>query len=269
MRRIACAALGFAVALLCGCSKRESAADQAPRSVDARVTGTIALSNSQISASGTQLEISLTDVSAAKGSVEVAKQTAQAPASFPAEYVLPYRSSAIEPQHRYTISARLLADGRPKWATDTAYAVITQGNPSHIDIQLVKVGASDDRIGLSTDAETSVIEAELHDAAGLSTYRAHFNDAQLARLDEIQGSRRTSYEYNGARLRLYTSTSAGIRLQMEFDERGRLLRSTRQKNGASSTTASNEDIDAVRNRSALLRSHALAQKEIQAHAFAH
>lgn len=262
MRRIVCAVL-FGIILLCGCSKREAVEE----SSNARITGTITLSGAHAPGSASQLEISLADVSAEDGSVEIARQLSDVPEHFPAEYALPYRSSDVQAQHRYTVSARLLDEGRPQWATDTAYAVITQGNPTHIDIRLVKAGTPSDAEA-PANVSASVIEADLHDAAGLASYRAHFQDTQLTRLEEIQGARRASYEFTGARLRRYESTTEGLQTKMEFDERGKLLRSSRTSKGVA-TTARAEDVDGVRNRADLLRSHALAQKEIQAHTAAH
>lgn len=262
MRRIACAAL-FGITLLCGCSKREAAEE----SSDARITGTITLSGSHPPGLASRLEISLTDVSAEDGSVAIARQLIDAPEHFPAEYVLPYRSSDVQAQHRYTVSARLLDEGRPQWATDTAYAVITQGNPTHIDIRLVKVGAPGDAEAPANVSGT-VVEADLRDATGLASYRAYFHGTQLTRLEEIQGARRASYEFTGARLRRYESTTEGLQVKMEFDERGKLLRASRTGKDAAATARA-EDVDDLRNRAGLLRSHALAQQEIQAHTAAH
>lgn len=260
MNRFSYIALLIAVTCL-GCAKRAPAPEP---SGDARVSGTINLSGTWAPAAAAQLEITLSDVSAEDGAVAVAQHVSAAPAHFPTEYALPYDSGAIRASHRYTVSARILEQGRPRWATDTAYAVITQGNPTRMDIQLAKTGELGDAV-VSANTASSVVAAQLPDTKGAIPYRAYFSGTQLVRLDEERASTHIAYEFTGARLRSYAGVNGSVRLRIEFDERGKLLRATKQDNGTAMTVDPTE-IDDARNRAALLRSHALAQREIQAHA---
>lgn len=260
MNRFSYTALLIAVACL-GCAKRTPAPEP---SGAARVSGTISLPGTQAPAAAAQLEITLSDVSAEDGAVAVAQHVSAAPAHFPAEYELSYDSGAIRGSHRYTVSARILEQGRPQWATDTAYAVITQGNPTRMDIQLAKTGELGDAV-VSANTASNVVAAQLPDAAGAIPYRAYFNDTQLVRLDEEQAATHIAYEFTGARLRSYASVGNGVETRIEFDEHGKLLRAAKRDNGTA-TTVNQAEIEGARNRAALLRSHALAQREIQAHA---
>lgn len=260
MKNKFCSWYGCAI-LLAACSKQTPAPQsQAP---DASLSATVTLSGTAALDAQTVLELSLTDVSGEDSAVEVAKKSFK-PTQFPAEFSLPYDSSAIKAQHRYTISARLLEGAQPQWATDTAYPVITLGNPVRIDIQLVRSGANTESAIPIDDAKSS-IEGELRGTEGMATYRAYFQNSQSLRIEENQNKRRASYEYTGARLRRYSSEDNAKRvLELQFDERGKLLNAAQQDNGRPMAVDASA-VDAARNRAALLRSHALATQEIQEH----
>jgi putative lipoprotein len=57
----------------------------------------------------------------------------------PLTFALGYDSSSIEPNHTYAVRAVILSAGRVIFTTDRAYPVITRGNPTHVDLLLVRV----------------------------------------------------------------------------------------------------------------------------------
>ena len=105
-------------------------------------------------------------------------------------------------------------------------------------------------------------------AAGIpATYEARFEGGQLARVDEVRtnadGDQSSgAYEFRGARLLKYSGPAIGASTQLDlaFDMQGR---TTKAQAGARDATA--EEIDAVKERAQLLRSHALAQSSVRTH----
>ena len=117
----------------------------------------------------------------------------------------------------------------------------------------------------SQDTPVSPIETR---AGGIaSTYTAYYNDRQLSRITErrtASGSQQQGeYEFQGARLLRYRGAPLeGMgELNLAFDVRGTVV--SARKDDAS---ASEAEINAIRNRASLLRSHALAQQATSAHA---
>src|SRR5262249_33551468 len=149
------------------------------------------------------LELSLTDVSAEQGSIEITRKLMK-PAQYPAEFDLPYDSAALDARHRYTISARVLEGAQPLWVSDTAYPVITLGNPVRIDIQLVRSGVNAQSAVPAADVAPT-FEGEVHDSSGVTSYRAYFRNSQLARIEEGQNKQKAAYEFLGARLQHYSA----------------------------------------------------------------
>ncbi|MEP7066576.1 MAG: META domain-containing protein [Gemmatimonadota bacterium] len=65
-------------------------------------------------------------------SISVPSQGAQVPLPFS----LPYDVGRIDKSHLYTIRASIRSKGEPLFASDIARGVITQGNPTHVDLVL-------------------------------------------------------------------------------------------------------------------------------------
>jgi putative lipoprotein len=257
-----CSALCWALALS-ACSKPPAPGTAAP-AAQASLSGTVSLAEPAVPGAQAALELSLTDVSAAEGSIEVAKKLLK-PAHYPAEFELPYDSGAIDARHRYTVAARVLEGAQPRWVTDTAYPVITLGNPVRLDLQLVRSGANGQSAAPAADAPPA-FEGKLQGPSGVTTYRAYFRNSQLARIEEGQNKQQMQYEYFGARLQHYVARDAatGASLELKFDENGKLSEAAQIEQGRAVKVES-QTIDQVRNRAALLRSHALATREIKEH----
>lgn len=264
------AALAFGALAAAACSKR----DDAPPQIAAEQAATTVL-NGTVNASGpwtpreqAELEVSLTDVSGGDGSVEIAKQRFPAPARLPMAFSLTYDGNQIQSAHRYTVAARILENGQVLFATDTPYPVITQGNPSQAAIQLTPIGAAADR---TPQADTPSIaetkfEGALRTAEGTLHYAAYFQGAELKRIEQPAASGPVIYEFLGARLLHYAADNekTGEALELQFDERGKLVNATK-KVGGQSSTPSTAEINSVRNRAMSLRSRALADAEVNGH----
>jgi putative lipoprotein len=59
----------------------------------------------------------------------------------PVEFHLGYDKAKINPEHSYGVSARILVDGTARFASDKPVAVVTQGNPSHVEVMVKPVKA--------------------------------------------------------------------------------------------------------------------------------
>jgi len=84
------------------------------------------------------IEVKLQDVSQADApAVVVAEQKITAAGKqVPVPFELKFDPAKIEPQHRYTVSARILVDGQLRFASDTAYPVLANG-PSASAVEIV------------------------------------------------------------------------------------------------------------------------------------
>jgi uncharacterized lipoprotein YbaY len=59
----------------------------------------------------------------------------------PIPFTLKFDPAKIDPNHPYVVEASILVHEHLRFTNDTAYPVLTKGNPSNIDIILVPVGA--------------------------------------------------------------------------------------------------------------------------------
>jgi hypothetical protein len=99
----------------------------------------------------------------------------------------------------------------------------------------------------------------------VTTYIAHYSGASVQRITELRASASEphgEYEFLGARLLRYRGKTidGGEMLELEFDLNGSLVSSRK-----GSSSASPEDIAAIRSRASVLRSLALAQHATQSH----
>jgi len=52
----------------------------------------------------------------------------------PVPFELKYDPAKIDPKHTYSVNAWILVDGQLRFINDQSYRVLTQGNPSHIEV---------------------------------------------------------------------------------------------------------------------------------------
>ena len=77
---------------------------------------------------GAVLEATLEDVSRADAAAEViGRARVESPGNPPIPFEIPYDRSRIESRHRYAVRARILVDGKPFFASDRSYPVLTGG----------------------------------------------------------------------------------------------------------------------------------------------
>ena len=134
-----CAALGIACAGDSGSGEVGGMFPGGPQA--ATVSGTVAYNERLALTPEATLIVELQDTSYADAPSQVmATQTIANPGQVPIKFSLPYDSDAIEEENLYSISARIVeSDGRLAFINDTAYEVLTHGNPNRVDMLLVLV----------------------------------------------------------------------------------------------------------------------------------
>ena len=108
---------------------------------DAALTGSVTYRNGASLPAGTALTVELRDVSRADAPSElIARQVIPHPGPPPVSFRLDYRRAAIDPRNTYSVSARVeTAAGKLLFINDTAYLVLTYGNPDRADLELIAV----------------------------------------------------------------------------------------------------------------------------------
>ena len=118
------------------------------RNPNASVSGTVTYRERLSLTPGAKLVVKLRDVSYADASAPlIASQTISDPGQVPIKFKVEYNRDDIDSRNIYAISARIIeSDGRLAFTNDTAYDVITGGNPSRVDMLLVLVQPPPDLI---------------------------------------------------------------------------------------------------------------------------
>lgn len=267
------------VATVSGCSGKETAAPSVV-GVDS-VAGTLSYGELTTLSGEAVVEVELADVSVADGPAEiVSTQRIRNPGPFPVHFKLDYAPDRIDPTHRYTIQARIREGDRLAFATDTAYPVITGGNPKTVEVVMIAIG-SGETADLTAMTGTAPAEPPLQGtlASGgvTSAYSATFRSGALVSIQEDRdagaaGKAGAEYQYKDGRLLRYielgTSNGSSGKQQVEFDfafdDTGEVLAARKTVNDTA-VKPEDADIYAARNRADLLRNHALALKASRDH----
>ena len=111
------------------------------RTPNASVEGTVTSRERLALTPDASLVVELRDVSYADAAAPlIASQTISAPGKVPIEFRVEYNRDDVDPMSTYAISAKIVeSDGRLAFTNDTAYEVITRGNPDRVDMVLVLV----------------------------------------------------------------------------------------------------------------------------------
>ncbi len=119
------------------------------RTPNASVSGSVTYRERLALTPGATLVVELRDVSYVDASAPlIASQTISGPGQVPIKFKVQYNREDIDPRSRYSISARIVeSDGRLAFINDTAYEVITRGNPDKVDMVLVLVQPPPDLVG--------------------------------------------------------------------------------------------------------------------------
>ena len=110
---------------------------------NASVSGTVTYRERIALSPDAQLDVQLRDVSLQDApSRLIAEQVIQNPGQVPIKFKIEYNRNDLDPRNTYAVQARIKeSDGRLAFINDTAYDVITRGNPDNVDMLLVRVDA--------------------------------------------------------------------------------------------------------------------------------
>ena len=116
---------------------------------NASVTGTVTYRERIVLTPGAVVTVQLRDTSLMDVASElVAEQVITNPGQVPIAFEVRYNTDDINPRNTYSIQARITeSDGRLAFINDTAYDVITRGNPTRLDMVLVIVQPPPDPSG--------------------------------------------------------------------------------------------------------------------------
>ena len=128
------------------------------KSPNASVRGTVTYRERLALTPGAKLVVELRDVSYADAAAPlIARQTISGPGQVPIEFRVGYNRDDIDSRNVYSVSARVIeSDGRLAFTNDTAYEMITRGNPNKVDMVLVLVQPPPDMTDGGSDWRTWV-----------------------------------------------------------------------------------------------------------------
>ena len=146
MRRTFALAAAFmatlALTVACGNMATTSTPTELATTGPRAVTGAITFNGDPAIPSGAVLTVELRDVSLLDApSVLIASQTIENPARFPIEFSVPYNPDEIDSRSRYGLHIEISLNDRLIYINDTAFDVITGGNPnSDVKTWVIAVG---------------------------------------------------------------------------------------------------------------------------------
>ncbi len=105
------------------------------------VTGTITFDGDQAIPDGAVLEVQLRDVSYLDAPAPlIASQTIEDPGRFPVDFAVSYEPDDIDPRAVYGLQVRVTLNDRLIYINDTAFDVLTRGNPGRgVDMWVIAV----------------------------------------------------------------------------------------------------------------------------------
>lgn len=148
--------VGFALlgcmAALAACQGGSGASTDAPNATvttevvsgarpNAAVSGSVTYRERLALSPGARLEVELRDTSYQDAAAPlIARQVIENPGQVPIKFKVEYNKDDIDPRSIYSIQSSIIeSDGRLAFINDTAYDVITGGNPREVDMVLVMV----------------------------------------------------------------------------------------------------------------------------------
>lgn len=128
------------------------------REPDAAVSGSVTYRERIALTAGARLVVSLYDVSLQDTAAPlIARQTIENAGQVPIAFKVEYSRDDINARNTYAIQASIIeSDGRLAFTNDTAYDVITGGNPSKVDMLLILVEPPPDQVEEGQDWRTWV-----------------------------------------------------------------------------------------------------------------
>ncbi|SFB84742.1 putative lipoprotein [Polaromonas sp. OV174] len=138
-RRVLNGALIAMVGLLAACAAPSGSSGNAGKPAVAatlRVSGTVSYLQRMALGPDAEIIVQLLDVSRADARAMVLAEQRFSQRQVPVAFDLQVEAGKIDPRMRYSVSARILQGGKLIFISDTAYPVLTQGNPNHVDMVL-------------------------------------------------------------------------------------------------------------------------------------
>ena len=121
------------------CSPGASSPAPTP-STRAVVTGSVTYRERVALPPGATVTVRLQDVSRADAPAEVlAEQVIVPTTQVPVPFALEYDPARIDARHRYSVGARIEVDGKPWFVSDTHNGVLTQGEPTSVEVVVRRV----------------------------------------------------------------------------------------------------------------------------------
>jgi putative lipoprotein len=107
------------------------------------VTGTVSYLVRMALPPAAVIQVQLLDVSLADAPAKVLaeEKITLGERQVPVPFTLTADPMKLEPNHSYSVSARILVDGVLRFINDKSYPVITEGNPNHVELLLKPVAA--------------------------------------------------------------------------------------------------------------------------------
>ena len=127
--------------------KERSISNKGPNSGQnsATVTGTVTYRQRIAMPPGAVVEVSLLDVSRADAPAVVLDKLEIKPTTqVPIPFTLSYDPAQIDERHTYAVQARILVEGRLWFINATRHSVITQGNPTKLEVLVDMVKSGDE-----------------------------------------------------------------------------------------------------------------------------
>lgn len=109
----------------------------------AHITGTATYRERMLLPPGARLEVTLEDVSRADARADTVAQTyVDSLGAPPFEFTITYDQARIVENHRYSVRARILANGALLFHSDTSHAVLGAAKVMHVDLVLQRAAAA-------------------------------------------------------------------------------------------------------------------------------
>ncbi len=111
----------------------------------AAVTGTVSYRESDPMPASAVVIVTVADTSVTDAAGQIGAHVIEQPKTVPVGFSVGFDPADIIDNHSYTVEATISSGDALLWTTDTAYPVITRGNPLTADLLLIAVPSSVDQ----------------------------------------------------------------------------------------------------------------------------
>jgi len=108
----------------------------------AAITGTVSYRESDPMPPSAVVIVTLADTSVTDAAGQIGAHVIEQPKTVPVDFSVGFDPADIIDNHSYTVEATISSGDALLWTTDTAYPVITRGNPLTADLLLIAVPSS-------------------------------------------------------------------------------------------------------------------------------